>query len=353
MPKVNLQHKTEVETYTTFIRDSNFGQITQTIHWHEVKENWVPYYIYLEEDNTIVAAASVLVGDGPHGKRFAYCCKGPVMDLTDSALFNALVQECLKYLPDDVYLLKFDPEIPYEEVKNQQLLDAGYYTYNRNIQHLGMHGTIQPRMNMVIDFDTFDQYPTSVYDIVPSKIKNKLKKAKKEGIQVFFGTDTDTLAAFYTTYESMSLRHNIRYRPKEYFERMLAVFQDTACMRIYLAKRGNEILASGLAFLCGKKVWYMYAGSVSKKVYHAPYAIQEAMIQWAIDSGCHYYDMGGIEVADETDSLYTFKRNFVRQPVSEYIGEIDYVLLPEVYQQVCAEKYGLSINLFPNKCVYP
>lgn len=352
MPKINQNNQTEINEYNLFIQQSNYGQITQDTRWHTVKTNWEPYYIYLKKEGELVAAASILVGEGPNNKKFAYCTKGPVMDMDNQALFNELVQECLVYLPKEVYVLKFDPEIPYSDARNQQLIDAGYFTYNRNIQHLGMHSTIQPRLNMVLDFEIFDQRPTSVYDLVPSKIKNKLKKAKKDGVVVSSGLDQPFLDTFYQTYLTMSIRHGISYRPKAYFERMVQAFQGTSLMKIYIAQRNAEILATGIAFNCGNKVWYMYAGSSSGKVYNAPYAIQEAMIQWALDSGCRRYDMGGIEQETEADGLYTFKRNFVRQPASEYIGEIDCVILPETYQQVMTDKLGISVNISSTPRVY-
>lgn len=352
MPKVNRMNQVEINEYNTFIRQSKEGQITQDTRWHAVKENWVPYYIYLKKEEKIVAAASILVSKGPKGKKFAYCTKGPVMNMENQALFKELVEECVAYLPKDVYVLKFDPEIPYSQTRNQQFIDAGFYTYNRNIHYLGMHGTIQPRLNMVIDFETFEQRPTSIYDIVPSKIKNKLKKAKKDGVEVSSGLDESFLRVFYQSYQEMSIRHGISYRPMDYFERMVEAFQGSSLMKIYIAKRNETVLATGIAFNCGNKVWYMYAGSASGKVYNAPYAIQEAMIQWALDSGCRRYDMGGIEQETEEDGLYTFKRNFVRQPASEYMGEIDYVMLPETYQQVMAEKFGFSVNLSSDQRVY-
>lgn len=80
------------------------------------QNNWDPYYVYLQKNGKITAAASILVSESPYGKRFAYCSKGPVMDITNLELFEQLVAECEKYLSEDnIYLLKFDPEIIYNE----------------------------------------------------------------------------------------------------------------------------------------------------------------------------------------------------------------------------------------------
>lgn len=191
---------------------------------------------------------------------------------------------------------------------------------------------------MVIDLSTYVPYIKNVYDIVPSKTKNKLRRARREGITVTFGITQSLLKDFYHTYTMMSIRHGISYRPKEYFERMLKTYKETDRMRIYVAYKEDKAYASGIAFRCGNKLWYMYAGSIDGPLYNAPYTIQEEMIQWAIDTNVKYYDMGGIEKAEPSDSLYSFKRNFVRQLVSEYIGEIDYVFDETIYKKVIEEK---------------
>lgn len=340
MPVLDQNNKQAVQAYQTFVNTSPFGQITQNIAWQAVKENWEGLYVYVEEAGRIIAAASILIGQGPEGSRFAYCTKGPVMDMQDISLFNQLVTECKKALPEDVYLLKFDPEIKYDEELIQFLTDAGYVILSRNIEALGMHGTIQPRLNMVIHFDQCETRPTSLHDLVPSKIKNKLKKAVKDGVEVTYGNGVEELEAFYISYETMSKRHGISYRPKFYFEQMQKAFPGTEQMRIYLAKKEGELLSTGVAFKAGDKIWYMYAGSMDTLLYNAPYAVQEAMVQWAIDANCARYDMGGIEAESTEDGLYTFKRNFVREGAVEYLGEIDVVLDQKLYDKVYQEKYS-------------
>lgn len=335
VPLVNLSNTSELQAYQKYIYQSPFGQITQDPQWRHIKTNWEPYYIYLQKNGEITAAASILVGESPYGKRFAYCSKGPVMDMTNLELFEQLVAECRKYLMDKyIYLLKFDPEIIYTETLTNDLEKRNFHVLNKNVSQLGLHGTIQPRLNMVIDLNTYSPSLKSVYDIVPSKTKNKLRRAQRDGITVTYGLNQALLQDFYHTYKMMSIRHGISYRPKEYFERMVATYR----MRIYIAYKEDKAYASGIAFKCGDKLWYMYAGSIDGPLYNAPYTIQEEMIQWAIDTNVRYYDMGGIEKADNSDSLYSFKRNFVRQSVSEYIGEIDCVFDELVYQKMIAEK---------------
>lgn len=93
MPLVNLANASEVQAYQNYIYQSPFGQITQDPQWRQIKTNWEPYYIYLQTDGKITAAASILVCENRYGKRFAYCSKGSVIDMTNLNLFEQLVPE--------------------------------------------------------------------------------------------------------------------------------------------------------------------------------------------------------------------------------------------------------------------
>ena len=335
MPVLDMNDAAAVERYQAFVRGSKFGQVTQDLGWAAVKNNWTPRYAYVEnEAGDIIAALSMLLTDTPSGKKFAYASKGPVMDMTDLDLFDQLVQEAkLALAQDDAYLLRIDPEIAYSEDLDVQLRDRGYQTRNRNVADQGMHATIQPRLNMVLDL-TAKPDAQETLDLYPSKTKSKLKRPMRDGVTVRYANDAAALDAFFETYGDMAERHGISHRPKAYFERMQAAFPGEDIMRIYIAERDGELLSTGIGFKYGDKIWYMYAGSMDGNIYYAPYAVQTAMIQWAMDSQVSLYDMGGISEASPEDGLFVFKRTFVKDEPREYIGEIDVVLDDAVYQQL-------------------
>lgn len=339
MPLLDMNDAAAVARYNDFVRQSPFAQITQDMAWAQVKENWAPRYVYLEDaDNNIIAALSILMIQQANGKMFAYASKGPVMDMTDLDLFDQLMQTAKDLLANDnVYVLRVDPEIAYTDALNEALQARGYVTRNRNLSG-GMHATIQPRLNMVMNLAAKPEAETT-FDFVPSKTKNKLRRPFRDGIVVDFGLDQGYLDGFFMTYEIMSQRHEITYRPKDYFQRMLEAYQGTDLMRIYRASYEGAVIGTGIAFKIGSKVWYMYAGTIDDApVYGAAYAIQVEMIQWAIDAKMPLYDLGGIEEEDVEDSLWQFKRNFVRDGAQEYIGEIDLVLDQATYDAVVPNK---------------
>lgn len=333
MPILDRQNAEQMTRYTTFMQSTPQGRVTQDLAWGQVKNNWESREVFVENTaGEITGAMTMLLTDTPAGKKFAYASKGPVIagDF-DLDVLNALVAEA-KTILDDAYVLRMDPEVDYSDELNAALIAAGYTTRNRNVADAGMHATIQPRLNMVINLRDFPDAKETL-DLYPSKTKSKLKRPFRDGVEVTWGHDDEALDAFYTTYETMAKRHEISYRPKDYFARMQAAFSDDT-MRIFVAKREGELLSTGIAFKYGEKIWYMYAGSMDGNVYYAPYAVQSAMIQWALDEDIALYDMGGIEEESTSDPLYVFKHTFVKAAPLEYIGEIDVVLDNDVYNEL-------------------
>lgn len=336
MPVLDLNDQKAVERYNKFMRQSPYGHITQDLNWAKVKNNWEPLDVYLEdEQGEIKAAMSILLTDTKTGKKFAYASKGPVLDFADLDTFDALVAEAIDVLDGRAYVLRMDPEVDYSDEFNDALQARGYVTRNRNVAYEGMHATIQPRLNMVLDLKRFPDAKETL-DMYPSKKKNKLRRPFRDGVEVTSGNTEVELEKFFKTYETMAHRHGITYRPMEYFQRMQAAF-DAETMQIFVAEREGDLLATGIAMKYGKKIWYMYAGSMDGNVYYAPYAIQRKIIQWSLDSGIELYDMGGVEQASNEDSLYKFKHEFVQADSFEYIGEIDKVLDQAAYDELVTD----------------
>jgi len=128
------------------------------------------------------------------------------MDMSDLTTFDQLIATAKQALGDDAYLLRLDPEVRYDEQFEADLQAHGYEVRGRNVADQGMHATIQPRLNMVIDFANYPD-ATSLYDMVPSKTKNKLRKPEREGVVVDYGLDQSFLDDFFETYVIMSNRH--------------------------------------------------------------------------------------------------------------------------------------------------
>lgn len=332
MPIVNINDSEELNRYENFVKNAPYTSITQDIGWSAVKNNWEPLYVYLEKDDQIIAAMSILMINSTDNKKFAYCSKGPVCDPNDVDLLDALVQESLSTLKKlDVFLLRFDPEIPFSTDLDDRLHEHGYITRNNNLTKA--HDTIQPLFNVVVDVK--NKNIDEVMANMTGKTRTKIRKSMKSGVEVTSSDSLEDIQDFFEAYKVMSDIHGITYRPIDYFQRMVNEFQGTGTMKIFIARFEGKLQAASIAFNYGDKVWHMYGGSLRiQNNLMIPYFLQHEMIEWATTTSKDRYDMGGVWGLDNSDGLYQFKHPFApHQEVIEYIGEIDYVLDQSTYEK--------------------
>ncbi|MFD0590539.1 lipid II:glycine glycyltransferase FemX [Paenibacillus sp. GCM10027627] len=327
MPIVDLSNAAELARYERFIRTSPFATATQDLGWSEVKNNWVPLYVYIEESGEIAAAMSVLMVNAVEGKKLAYGCKGPVCDPRNAALVHRLMTEAEEAVREHrAFLLRIDPETFYDESLHKQYEELGYVLRNRNV---GSKDTTQPRFNMVLDLKGKSEQ--ELIEGFHSKTRYNIRLAERKGVQTRYSAEPSDLELFHQLYVVMSNRHGISYRPYNYFARMLEAYRDYT--RVYLAEYEGETIAAAVAISYGDKTWYIYGASANEhRNVMAPHLLQWEMIKWAVEQGKDRYDFGGVFKLDCSDGLYKFKEGFCHPDrYSEYIGEIDRVLDEEAY----------------------
>lgn len=330
MPILNPLDTEQKRRYDSFIRNANYSSITQETKWSDVKHNWEPVHVYLEEDEQIIAAMSILIIQNMGEYAFAYATKGPILNEIKINLIQKLINEAEEELHKrNVFLLRMDPEIKYSEEFDQALQANGFYVRNRE---LSGSETIQPRFNMLVDLR--GKTEAEVLAERYSKTRYRIRYALKKGLVANVTEDRAEMDTFYQLYQMTSERHGISYRPREYFDRLADSFLATGQMKIIIVSIDGKPDAAGLCFLSGDKVWYMYAGSTHQnQVLMAPYLVNWEGIKWALEKGCNYYDLGGVFELDNSDGLFQFKNGLIRPNVPiEYIGEIDKVYNQETYE---------------------
>ncbi|MDF7637490.1 peptidoglycan bridge formation glycyltransferase FemA/FemB family protein [Leuconostocaceae bacterium ESL0958] len=339
MTVLDLTDEQAVARFRDFVRRDPRGRVTQDPLWGELKANWGHVYVYHEDETgAIDATMGLLTVEAVPGKLLAYCPKGPIADLTNIDLVKELIQEGLAALPDNVFLVRMDPEIDYDADLDAAYRQAGFKT--RNVAVENMHGTIQPRKNVVLFYDGRGEgaQPIQTADDLMKHFKrdyrNQIRRALKDGVTVTADTSLDSMQAFFQTYEMMAAAQGITHRPFAYFERMQALWDGADDFRIFLAHFEGQVIAAGIGFAYGDKIWYMYAGSDRRYAKHyAPYLVQWYMLNWGLELGKVAYDFGGVGAFDKEDGLYRFKHGFAyHDPAVTYIGELDWVLDPAAYQ---------------------
>lgn len=324
MPILDKNDNKQVEKYNKFLKDNNASAM-QDLRWGKVKSNWMQEAVYLEENGNIIATMTILLNKVPlFNSYMMYASRGPVCDITNIELVKRLVKEsdeiAKKY---NAFVLKFDPEFKSNEQIKQLYLKNGF-------KILEGHNVIQPRHNMILDIN--NKTEEELLKQFSEKTRYNIKVATKKGVQVRYSRDKADLKIFYDLYKTTTIRDQIGCRPYEYFERMLEAYKEDE-LRVYIAEHEGESLSSAIALNYGSKMFYIYGASSNEKRNLMPnYLMQWEMIKWGLENKCDNYDFGGVFEFTNENGLYKFKSGFCKKEgVTEYIGEIDKVYKPLIY----------------------
>lgn len=329
MPIVNKENQEEMKKYETYISSYEGASLMQSIHWAKAKFEWIPEYVYLEENGKVIAAMSVLLKKVPHMKYYmAYAPRGPVCDVTNIELVSRLVKEVEKLKKSyPIFLLKFDPNIPYHESIKKQYQSSGYKVLHDKVDKDDL---IQPLHDMILYLN--GETEEELLKSFGEKTRYNIRLAKKKGVEVVYSREKEDLKRFYELYQITAIRDKIGCRAYQYFETMLDTYSKDQ-MRIFLTKHEGDYLSAALAFCYGGELFYLYGASSNEKRNLMPnYLMQWEMIKWALERNCKKYNFGGVLNLDPHNGLYKFKIGFCKKDgVTEYLGEIDKVYHPMIY----------------------
>jgi len=328
MAVLDKSNKEDVKRYDEFVRNSNFRSVTQDRLWSEVKDDWGNEHVYLEEDGEIVAALSILIKRLPGGFSVLYAPRGPVCDIRDIKLVEALLKEANGVAKKNkAIMLKFDPEASYT--------DDLYNLYKRHGFNLiskddDQDKLIQPRLNMILQLEDHDE--ESIMMKFSKKCRSSIRGSAKKGVKVRYSRSDEDIAILHETYMIMAARNKISTRSIEYFKQMRDSFGDD--LRIYIASHEEDILAAGLTINYYGKLYFLYAGSTNiKRNLNPNHLMNYEMIKWGIEEGAEQYDFGGVFELSSDNGLYLFKKSFCdKDEPAQYIGEINKVYRPFLYR---------------------
>lgn len=329
MPIIDQTDPRAMARYEDFIAHSPHGVLYQSIHWANVKENWTPDYITVEEDGKIIAALSIISVHNPEGS-FSYAVRGPVCDVYDIDLVKRLVEEAKPVLEKrKSFLLRMDPEARYDEDLIRLYEGAGFHVRSRSCP---IHSFSNPRLNMVV---YLDQDPEDLMMTFEGRFRSKIRRAFKKGVEIDIYQKDDpefeeVFDRFYEMTGIMAERQEIGYRPKDYYHRLFEAYENTY---LYEASHEGDHLASCIVINYNDKSLYLYAASTNeKRNLNASTAMNWKAIEDATRAGYKEYDMTGVWSLDEDDGLYRFKKKFTgERGIREFVGEFDWILDQTAY----------------------
>lgn len=176
------------------------------------------------------------------------------------------------------------------------------------------------RLGETVFMDTSSE--ETIWSNLTSKNRNMIRKAKKNGLKVYWGRDPELITPFMEMYNATMDKDNAEeyyYFGRDFYESILEDLKQNAMW--FYAKKDKNIAAAAIFLFCNGKMHYHL--SASKKEYQqmAPtnLLLYEAAV-WAASQGYLKLHLGG-GLGSEHDNLYKFKKAFNRnKDTLFYIG---------------------------------
>lgn len=324
--------QSEKQRFNDFLAKHPKGHSLQLWEWGDIKgrTGWNPWRLVIEDGEKILAGATILERRLPFiGAPIFYVPRGPVVDIHNEGLFDAVLAAIRELAQKrKAILLKLDPDIPSSD---QELT---YYLKSRNFKPLDQGKNfegVQPKYVFRLDISPDEE---TLLASMHQKTRYNIRLAVRKGVTIRKGTKDD-LPQFYKVLKETTERDNFLVRAYSYFEDIYDTLIEAGYGELFIAEYEGKIIAGTLAFITGKKAWYMYgASSNSYRNVMPNYLIQWEMIRWAKAHGCTLYDFRGVS-GDLSENnplygLYKFKKGFNGE-FTEFIGEWDYVYRPVMY----------------------
>lgn len=235
--------------FNAFVENSPYTNVYQLSSWAKVKNHFQSFRISLKKENTLYATALVLIRHLPLGLKFAYIPRGPILDYTNTDLFQFFIQKIKDFVKKQgCFLLKIDPPVEKsraylkkgtltEKEEQGQLWSEVFKTFEKEgFKHQGfhtdLHSTLQPRFQAVIFKEDFEKFHSS-------SIKSYIKLAQKNHIsatQVPLDAEDghEHLVQFYRCIQSTEKRQGILLRNFAYFEKICQTFKNKS--KLFLAR---------------------------------------------------------------------------------------------------------------------
>lgn len=174
--------------------------------------------------------------------------------------------------------------------------------------------------------------PETVWANIISKNRNMIRKAQKNGIQIYSGRYPEIYETFRHIYNATMDKDNADryyYFGEDFYKSILDDLPQNA--QVFYAVYDGAVIAASIMLSCNGRMNYHLSGSRREYAHLAPsnLLLYEAAL-WGCANGCKTLYLGG-GVGSGEDNLFRFKRAFYRQDdlYRFYIGKK--IFDPEAY----------------------
>lgn len=321
----------ESSRFDSFVRDAEYGDITQTFAWGEIKKDWEPHrYVVEDETGAIVAAVSLLCRRLPFlAKTVAYAPRGPVLSNPDNL---HLFRSTMEYLEKEArrhnaIVLKVDPTLPDGHQAASTLKELGFHLAGQEYEF----GGLQPRYTFRL---SLEGTPDEIFSRFPKKLRYKINYGPKNGLS-FRANENTSIDDFYAALSETGERNQFLTRSPEYFRHVYNTLKKEDRILLLTGYVEDKPVISSLTLCLGDKSWAVYGGQTgSHRNLYTYHAMNWERIVWAHGQGARWFDFYGVpgHVGEDHPlyGLYHFKKSFGGDFVA-FIGEWDLPLSKPFY----------------------
>ncbi len=320
--------------WDAFVGAHPAGNLLQSWEWGEIRarQRWRPHRLALEDAaGHLCGAASVLERRLPAGGCLLYLPEGPVIDFEDGRALDAVTRGLRRLgAQRGAISAKIDPHVtPPSPRLHRALRLRGYRIGHRR----GRFEGTQPRHRVIVPLPAGGDAEALLASF-HSKTRYNIRLAERRGVTVQ-PAGRERLADFHRMLEVTCARDGFRERELRYFEQIWDGLAPHGMIHLFFARHEGDDLAAAILTVTGREAVYGWgASSNAKRNLMAPYAVQWAMMRFAMAQGCTRYDMTGVPRDMREDApgygLWRFKRGF-HDEVTTLQGEYDLVLRPLPY----------------------
>jgi peptidoglycan pentaglycine glycine transferase (the first glycine) len=314
------------------------AHLLQTAQWGELKSNfgWEPVHLVSEEGG-VSWGLQLLFRWLPFGISFAYLPKGPLRMGASGQNGQAFPGESFWSEVDHLcrkrrsIFLKLEPD--------HWASAAGWPDGEIPQGFIQSPQSIQPPRTIVIDLNGSED---QILARMKQKTRYNIRLASKKGVEVQASED---VAAFYQLMQATGERDQFGIHSAAYYQTAFDLFSPSGKCILLMAEFAGEQIAGLMAFVSGRRAWYLYGASGSTHRERMPtYLLQWEAIKWARSQGCEQYDLYGVpdydpeyleehfnQLSDGLWGIYRFKRGFGGE-VSRSTGPWDRVYNSFLYQ---------------------
>jgi serine/alanine adding enzyme len=314
---------TAAEWNTRIAATPSGGNIFQSHELGEVKRlaRWTPRYA--ESDGIAMTI---------HEKRATpfgtiwYLPKGPCV--ADTAQLAGVVADlAAEARSRGVLFVRIEPELP-ETPENLAALES-----------LGLRHAepVQPHTSTVIH--TLPEDEEGLLASYPSKTRNMVRRAGREGVLVERAPDSDeTYDDMWEIWQDVVRDQGLAVRSKEYHVASWKLMVRSGLAQVLMARVDGEAVASAVVASLGEAAAYKEGASLrDRPVPGVSQLVQYEGMRWALERGARTYDLVGVPHSSELDDtshprhgIGKFKRGFTKE-VIDWVGAWDVVVHPRRY----------------------